>query len=252
MKKRYRLFFVIPFVILSLFFVVSCGSKGVEMAASQENLIATSIPEKKPEMAYPPPTHAAPIINDNSEVLQSIAENIAPQLNISVEEAIRRLKYQDMIDFPVETVMKEDVDTFGGSWLQQEGEFRFVITATRDVEKLAEKYHVFEQPWADVVELRTVKYSLNQLMQDLEIVATITQKIEDIAKKEQSTGLLRGGGLEMTENSISIETTDLKKMQQIMQDHQLVFPQSVIFIEVDPNTPYATDDMLIFTPTPEK
>ena len=71
-----------------------------------------------------------------SDALRRDASAMAEELGISVDEALRRLQYQDGIGDLQAALMANEHDTFAGLWIEHQPEYRIVIArdpAFRDV-----------------------------------------------------------------------------------------------------------------------
>jgi len=111
-----------------------------------------------PTPSPPPATSTLEI----SDALRRDAQAMAEHISIPVDEALRRLQYQDGIGDLQATLMANEAETFAGLWIEHEPEYRIVVQFTRDGEQTIHPY-LEGKPWADRVEVRTAEATLASL-----------------------------------------------------------------------------------------
>lgn len=174
---------------------------------------------------------------DVSAALQRDAETMAEELDISVDEAVRRLKYQANIGTLGAKLEQQEVDTFAGLWIQHEPEYRVVVTFTRDGEETIRRY-VEDTPLVDLVEVRAAEVTLAELN----------------AAQQQARGLLEGvggstaSGINLKENRVEIYVTDRTLFDAALQESNIQLPEYIEVITI--HEPLGDDIPFAVTPDP--
>jgi hypothetical protein len=83
-------------------------------------------------------------------------------MGVDLDEAVRRLQYQDDIGRLNAALATNERDTFAGLWLQHQPDFRVIVRFTRDGEATIRPY-IEGQPWADLIEVRPASVTLAEL-----------------------------------------------------------------------------------------
>ncbi len=113
----------------------------------------------------------APSLVDNPD-----AQYFAEDVGISLEEAARRLSYQETIGSIQPQLSADLVDTFGGLWVEHKPAYRIVIALTDGDKSTVEQYFQ-EFEWATFVEVISVDHTLAQLSADQAAVNSAAQEI---------------------------------------------------------------------------
>ncbi len=87
---------------------------------------------------------------------------MAEDMGIPVDEALRRMQYQDDIGDLQVALTANEPETFAGLWIDHEPEYRLVVQFTRDGEQTIRPY-LEGKPWADRVEVRAAQATLASL-----------------------------------------------------------------------------------------
>ena len=90
------------------------------------------------------------------------ANEYARQREVSLGEAVQRLRYQDQIGEPAETLATNEPDTYAGLWIEHEPAYRIVVRFARDPEGTIRPY-IEGLPFAGLVEVRGARYTLAEL-----------------------------------------------------------------------------------------
>lgn len=166
---------------------------------------------------YPPP-RAFPAAADPS--FQD-AGSYAKYFGVTLEEASRQVALQDDVVRLQAQLASAEQETFGGLWIQHEPAYAVVVTFTQDGEQTIRRY-IEGTPLEELVELRTVHYSLQALealqqqatatVAKLGIHADTSRALEDnhaelyIGNAQSLADELAKAGLELPEGVVVVET----------------------------------------------
>ena len=117
---------------------------------------ASSMPTPTPSIQPATPTL------EISDAFRRDAQAMAEDMGIPVDEAVRRMQYQDGIGDLQAALMANEAETFAGLWIEHEPEYQIVVQFTRDGEQTIHPY-LEGKPWADRVEVRTAEATLASL-----------------------------------------------------------------------------------------
>lgn len=109
-------------------------------------------------LARPVPPSAPP----DAEALRQDAQRYAEDMGVDLDEAVRRLQYQDDIGRLNAALAANERDTFAGLWMQHQPDFRVIVRFTRDGEATIRPY-IEGQPWAHLIEVRSASVTLAEL-----------------------------------------------------------------------------------------
>jgi len=109
-----------------------------------------------------PSTQPATPTLEISDALRRDAQAMAEDMGIPVDEALRRMQYQDDIGNLQVALTAEQAETFAGLWIEHQPEYRIVVQFTRDGEQTIRPY-LEGKPWADRVEVRAAGTTLASL-----------------------------------------------------------------------------------------
>ena len=112
-----------------------------------------------------------------SDALRHDALTMAEEMGIPLEEAVRRLQYQDDIGDLQVALTANERDTFAGLWIEHEPEYRIVVQFTRDGERTIRPY-LKGKSWADRVEVRTAGATLVSLEADMAETMQVLQALD--------------------------------------------------------------------------
>lgn len=140
---------LILFSLLAVFLLGACS-------ATTEPTITGSNGEESP-----PAATATPI--DMDSPLARDAQAFAEMEGISLEEALKRLEFQDSIGDTQAAMMNDLSGTFGGLWVEHSPDYRVVIALT-DGDEGSIRPYIDGKPWSSFVHVEPVKYSLVELL----------------------------------------------------------------------------------------
>ena len=125
------------------------------------------------------------------------AQEYARHFGVPLEEALTRLSYQEPIGELQAVLQVKEADTFGGLWIEHEPAYRIVVAFTRDGEETIRPY-LQDQPFAPHVEVRQVRYSLNELEQ------IVAQTAKELDKLDFDVTYM----LDIQENQVEVPVSD--------------------------------------------
>ena len=110
--------------------------------------------DAEPEVTPTPLDMDDPLVRD--------AASFAEAEGLSLEEAVRRMEFQETIGDIQPALMADLPDTYAGLWVENQPQYRIVIALTEGDEATIQPY-VSGKAWADYVEVRPATYSLAEL-----------------------------------------------------------------------------------------
>ncbi len=153
------------------------------------------------------------------------AQMYASHMNVSVEEAVRRLKLQD-IPVPEEELRMNEAETFAGLWIEHTPEFKYVVLFTRNGEETIKPYLKKYPEFADFVEVRnTAKVSLSDLKR-AQAMAISSVRALDIVVESDINIYNNGVELYMTKS-------DRSRFDNALQKGTIQLPDEVKVITVE-------------------
>lgn len=111
--------------------------------------------------------------NSGEDILDtSVAEMYAEHFGVTIDEAQHRLQLQNAFPGLESEIKKNELETFGGLWLEHEPEFKVIVAFTLNGENTITKYSDYiPEEIAPYIEVRTVEKSLVELLNDQEKLA---------------------------------------------------------------------------------
>jgi hypothetical protein len=156
--------------------------------------------------------------------LQADAAEYARQAGVSQEEALRRLRLQDEFGGLNGLLQNEQSQTFAGSWIQHEPDYRLVVAFTQDGERTLQPY-LQGKPWAELVEIKTFSHSLAELKaaqwRAMKIAGTLKIPINS--------------GIDERENRVNVVVGNPKLFLEELGAAGLELPESVEVTPIDPD-----------------
>lgn len=110
---------------------------------------------------------------------------------------------------------------FAGFWIQHEPYFCLVAAFTENGEESISRYLQKYPDLADIVEVRQVRYSLDELL-------AIQKKVSAAMR---SLGVFAGSATLVTENSVEVIVTDISVVDEVVGKGILVIPDCVKIVE---------------------
>ena len=168
------------------------GTSGGTSDRPRPTPINTLTPEEIPEGVSP--------------ALAQDAQMYAAHYGVELPEAIRRLTLQGPIGQLGATLESNEANTLGGFWIQHEPEYRVVVAFTRVGEETIAKY-VQDGPLADIIEVRTVDATLQELKRAQREAGWIVAGL----------GFQMASGINVFENRAEVYVPDRSKLQDALQ-----------------------------------
>ncbi len=160
-----------------------------------------------------------------SEALRRDAKSYAEDYGVPLDEAIERLRDQDPVGELNAALEEQEGDVFGGVWIEHEPEYRVVIAVTEDQRRIHRRY-VAGGPLENVVELREVEMSLQELT---EAQAETMEILRDVGSRSDTA-------IDVRENCVSLYVADPAELQERLEAAGLELPDAVC---ITPTGPYA-------------
>ena len=159
----------------------------------------------------------------NEEAELFFAEDYAKIHGVTVDEAIKRLKLQDIAGELGEELTTKEADTLAGYWIEHIPKFKLVILFTRDAEDIIKPYLQKYKELADIIEVGTAKLSLVELENIQEKVST---KLENL-------GITTDSEVDVYKNCVKFYVVDRAQIDRAVSGGKLVLPDCVEVITVD-------------------
>ncbi|GAB4581615.1 MAG: S1 family peptidase [Anaerolineales bacterium] len=155
----------------------------------------------------------------------------ASNVGISLDEAVKRLQFQDIAGDLEAKLIENEADTFAGMWVENTPKFLFVVLFTRNGQETINTY--IPQALSGMVEVRTAKVSLTQLEQ--------TQK--EAHASISNLGIPVESDINVFKNRVEIYVTvaDQGKLNEAVESGKVQLPDEVILIPVQEMGKPATD-----------
>ena len=161
-----------------------------------------------------------PILVDNPDV-----QYFAEDMGISLEEAARRLSYQQTIGSIQPQLMADLADSFGGLWVEHEPAYRIVIALTDGDKSTVEQYiQGFE--WATFVEVINVEHTLAQLSADQAAVSGAAQEIN----------VPVSSAVDVMNNRVEVTIGNPALFEEELAEAGFELPETVDLVAVDPGS----------------
>lgn len=142
-------------------------------------------------------------------------------MGISVDDALRRIGYQDDIGRLRAELATNERDTFAGLWVDHQPGYRIVVQFTRDAEQTIRPY-IEDKPWAGLVEVRTASATLSALE------AALAETVRDFDRLDfdVTTALNEKG------NRIEVYVTDPAWFERELRKANIQLPDHVELVTV--------------------
>jgi hypothetical protein len=165
---------------------------------------------------------ATPVPLNTQEALVRDAQQYAAEIGIDLDEAMRRLQYQDDIGRLRAALAAGERDTFAGLWVQHQPDFRVIVQFTRDGKKTIRPY-IEDKPWADLVEVRKASATL------VELESALHETIRAIDR----LGFDVSCGLNEMENRVEVWVTDRAWFEAVLREANIQLPEYVELVVVE-------------------
>ncbi len=149
------------------------------------------------------------------------AEEYALAMNVSLEEAIQRLSFQDAIG-DLQGKLSAEEDVFAGLYVQHTPNYQVIVLLTRIEENLLDNY-ITNIALSDIVTVRQVNVSLAELRAAQKL---ITQELQQIAIPIAS-------GINIPANQVEVYVTDKDLLVESLHKTNIQLPDYITVIEVE-------------------
>jgi hypothetical protein len=140
---------LVPFLLVAGLLLGACA------VTAEPTAIGSSGAESEPA--------ASPTPIDTDTTLAREAQAFAEMQGISLEDALRRLEFQESIGNVQATMINDLAGTFGGLWVEHSPDYRIVIALTDGNEANIRPY-IEGKPWSSFVTVQQVEYTLAELL----------------------------------------------------------------------------------------
>lgn len=179
------------------------------------------------------PALTATVVMDDAQ--RRDAEIMANQLGISRSEALTRVSEQDAIGELNAKLEQQEAATFAGLWIQQQPDYRVIVTFTRNGPETIKRY-VENTSLAPLVQVRTAQASLAELRA---AQLQVTQIIREL-------GLPFSSAIDVQKNQVELYVTDHALFQASLEQAHLQLPEHVAIVVT--YEPRGSDRPLPITP----
>jgi hypothetical protein len=173
---------------------------------------------------YPPPgsmpKSSISTAGDSSALLID-AKVYASMNNVSIDEALRRLKLQDKIGELNDQLAENEKGTFAGLWIEHQPDYRVIVRLTKIAESVILPY-IEDSSLANIVELSPADVSLEELEESQSQVAQISKEL----------GFPFNSSINVKENFVELYVTDPPHLEASLQAAQIQLPANVQVVKV--------------------
>ena len=161
--------------------------------------------------------------HDEEDAIRRDAEMYAADQGVSVDEAVRRFELMDDAGPLKAAIVENEADTYAGSWIQHQPEYRFVFAFTENGEEIIRKYVEEDSPLAEKIKILTFKYSFQELQE--------IQK--DITADMKNLGIYPDSGINMKNNCVYFSVTDKVAVDEAIRSGKLEIPDCVNVSQIE-------------------
>lgn len=158
-------------------------------------------------------------INSEEKILDlPLAKMYAEHFKVTVDEALNRLHLQNVFPDLEPEITKNEMDTFGGLWIQHEPEFKVIVAFTQNGEKTITKYSDYiPEEIAPYIETKAVEKSLAELLDE-------QKRLVQAAKAQD---IITDSWVDLGNNRIviSIKTSDKNAYDQAVNATKILQPK---------------------------
>jgi hypothetical protein len=151
-------------------------------------------------------------------------------VGVDLDEAVRRLQYQDDIGRLNATLTANERETFAGLWVEHQPDFRVIVRFTRAGNRTIRPY-IESEPWADLIEVRSASVTLAELAA---IQAQTTQALDRLDFEVTSL-------LDVKGNRVEIVVTDRAWFEKELENAGVDLPEHVELVVTEGHSARETD-----------
>jgi hypothetical protein len=156
---------------------------------------------------------------DEEDAIRIDAEMYAADQGVSVDEAVRRFELMNDAGPLQAAIVENEADTYAGSWIQHQPEYRFIFAFTENGEEIIKKYVTEDSPLAGLIELRTFEVSYKELREAQEETMQLL--------KDLDLDFFCATGTNIKENTAEVYVSDSKLFNKIMREAGVQLPPHV-------------------------
>ena len=164
------------------------------------------------------------------ETARRDAQQYAETYGIDLEQALRRLEYQDDIGALNAALTANEPGTFGGLWLEHKPAYRVIVLFTRRGARTIRPY-IRGKPWADIVEVRKADVTYA----DLQAIQAETSHALD------RLDLTVSCALDVKGNRVEVWVTDREWFKGQLRKADIRLPDHVELVTVEGHSAQAVD-----------
>ncbi len=161
------------------------------------------------------------IVVEESSALLVDAEIYASMNNVSLEEAVRRLKLQNEIGNLNARLSENEKETFAGLWIEHQPNYRVIVRLTQIVESIILPY-VENSQLENIIDFSSAETSLQKLEESQSQITQICNKL----------GILCNSSINIKENFVELYVTDSTYLETTLQAAQTQLPANIQVVEV--------------------
>jgi hypothetical protein len=151
------------------------------------------------------------------------AASYAEAEGIPLEDAVRRLEFQETIGEIQPALMADLSDSYGGLWIEHQPEYRIVIALTEGDRSTIASY-IEGKAWVEFVEVREVQYSMEELQQAHAVASSAAHAVN-----VSITSLV-----DIVNNRVEVIVGNPDLLMADLEAASITLPESVIIVPVDP------------------
>jgi hypothetical protein len=155
---------------------------------------------------------------EEEDAVRRDAEVYAEYEGVSVDEAVRRFELIDDAG-PLQAEIVKNEESYAGSWIQHQPEYKFVFAFTENGEEIIRKYVKEDSPLAGLIELRTFEVSYRDLKKAQEEMMQLL--------KEVNLDFFCPTSIDIKENTAIVYVSDIKLFNEILDEAGVVLPPHV-------------------------
>ncbi|MBN1934208.1 MAG: hypothetical protein JW934_06070 [Anaerolineae bacterium] len=174
-----------------------------------------------------------------SEAMRQDAQEYARLFGVDIDEALRRLQYQDEIGELYAALEANEAETFAGLWLEHEPVYKIVVRFTRDGQATIRPY-LEGKAFAHLVEVREGQFT------QAELEAILNQTLRELDKLDFDVTCL----LDVQRNRVEIWVSDQAWFEGELRRADVNLLEGVVLVEKEGASTACDKDLLLTPPVP--
>jgi len=160
---------------------------------------------------------------EDEEASLFFAEIYAKDNGVTVDEALRRFKLQDIAGKLSEELSTKEAATLAGYWIEHTPKFKLVVLFTRNAEDTIKPYLQKYKELASIVEVGTAEMSLVEL----------ENVQEEVSSSAENLGIPVASEINVYENRVKVYVVDRAQFDSAVVEGKLALPECVDVITVE-------------------